>query len=267
MVGGERTRRAVLAGIGGLALAGVAEYVSNPRSDIEFDWPLGGPPDPVDRTSTPAPQGTPVTPVPTDDEGAGTTGSGGCLSAFESGFERPLDDRFQSSGYSVERMTEHARSGDYGVLLRARSSDFESVLRSRARFCGEVSASVSGRYVVEGGGGANFSLALVDPDSFAKVAVGPMQSGNAVKIQEWVGESGSVTGWTSLPRTVGTDWSSLTLSVSAETVTATVDGATGTYETTADWTDRPVQLQLRTKTTTTGPDVAAAFDEFRVRTE
>ncbi|MFC6973821.1 hypothetical protein ACFQL1_02665 [Halomicroarcula sp. GCM10025709] len=262
MVGGERTRRAVLAGIGGLTLAGVAEAVSNPRSDVAFDWPWGDDQASVGQTPTPEPQGTPVTPVPT----AGTAEPGGCRSAFESGFERPLDDRFRSSGFSVERTTEYARSGEHGVLLRARSSDFESKLRSQARFCGDVTAEVAGRYVVAGGGGANFTLALVDPDSFAKLAVGPMQSGNAVAVQEWTGQGGSVTGWASLPRTVGTDWSSLALSVSAGTVTATVDGTSTTYETTDDWTDRPVRLQLRTKTTTTGSDVAAAFDDLRVRT-
>ena len=267
MVGGERTRRAVLAAIGGLTLAGVAESVSTPRSEVELDWPWGGASDPVGETPTPEPQGTALTPASRDTSAAGTAGSGGCLSAFTSGFERPLGTQFDVSGSDVERTTEYARSGEYGVLMRARSSEYESTLRSRAQFCGSVTAQAAARYVVEGGGGANFTLALVDPESFAKLAVGPIKTDNLVAVQEWVGESGSVTGNATLPVTAGTDWSGLSLSVDSERVTATVDGTSVTYETTDDWTNRPFQVQMRTKTTLSGPDVAAAFDEVAVRTE
>ena len=61
--------------------------------------------------------------------------------------------------------------------------------------------------------------------------------------------------------------STLSLSVAAENVSATVDSASATYGTTLDWTERPVRLQLRTKTVTTGPTVAATFDDVSVRVE
>lgn len=258
----EQTRRGLIAGLGGLVLAGIAEFVSDPAG--EFTVSLGTGPDEESAPTTEGP--STVTVGPEGDVTPTRTGASQCLGGFKSGFEQPLEEQFQVGGHSVERSTEYARSGDHGVLMRARSSDFESVLLSKAVFCGRVTAEVDARKITDDVRRSVFSLGLVDPGSSAKVTVSPTAVEDKFQVQEW-DTDGGVTGWSTVSRSPETDWASFRLSTAETAATGSVDGEPWQYQTSLDWTNRPVRVQLRTLTSLSGPDVAAAFDDLSVSTQ
>lgn len=253
-MGGGKTRRALLAGLGGIGLAGVAEYIANPTRESEVE--SGGSRD------TGTPEG-PGTTSPLAERGTVTqTADVTCRESFEAGFEGPLDGQFERLHGDITRTTEYAHTGDRSVLLQADEETMNSLLMTSFTICGELSVEVSARHGIKSGG--VFSLGVRIPGTTAGLKIGPFGYDNECQLQE-----DTTTGsgdFLDIPATVGTDWTEFALFISAGSVTASVGSTSVSYEPELDWTSQPVVVQLDAGTSFNGPEVAAAFDDLRIHT-